>query len=172
MRVTRMTPDTAMVSFQESHYECVSDLLRAVVEDGRAILRDPYYRPASHVWHKPERGKSCFICLAGAFMVGSLQAEGRGRALDPLHFPEPYSQVLFSLNHLRNGGVCEALNELYKFCHRVPYPLLPVTQQFIAAHDRFAVRFQVSKNFHDAKTFEQHLALVSELADWLAEREI
>ncbi len=90
----------------------LSALIRVALADLRKCEEDPKYVIFMEDWHVPQDNGVCAVCLAGAVMAKSLNADVRYRLL-PLDFIGPViSNKLRALNDARLGDVGAALCNL------------------------------------------------------------
>ena len=95
-----------------------SALIRAALLDLRACEADPLYSIYMYDWHTP-RMNVCYVCLAGAVMAKSLQADVGVHTL-PCNYGPDLNDKLNALNELRVGDVSLAMDtlEIYPYAVR------------------------------------------------------
>jgi len=79
-----------------------SELLTLALDDLEEVLKLPGYTPHHFIWHRLTNDGRCQVCLAGAVMAGTLEAE-RHVAHLPSDFSESINEKLLLLDALRNG---------------------------------------------------------------------
>lgn len=93
-----------------------SDLLRLAVDDLTRVEADSRYRVDMGFWHKPTTspdngGVVCGVCLAGAVMAKSLEAEINVSA-SPVNADDKTYNQLEALNSFRAGHYVSAVHKL------------------------------------------------------------
>jgi hypothetical protein len=89
--------------------EKLSDCLEVALTDLEKCEKDKRYRINMGDWHKPN-GK-CAVCLAGSAMACTLKVPIRTH-LEPWQMDRHNSRRLRAINHLREGDIRQAVNDL------------------------------------------------------------
>ena len=82
--------------------EKMSALLQLAVDDLLAVCCDARYSPMSGTWHDGEPGELCEVCLAGAVMAKTLDADAE-QDLWPGDYDTDWREALKELDWWRNG---------------------------------------------------------------------
>ena len=82
-------------------FNSMSDLLSAAVADARGLDRKRY-NPCSDEWHDGIAVDQCQVCLAGAFIAGTLEFQP-SFDIRPSMFTHPMHDKLLALDAMRSG---------------------------------------------------------------------
>ena len=106
--------------FEEDYrllFNTMADFLQATIADARRLTRSLYH-PLFGVWHHPNKAGRCEICLAGAFIAGTLRFSSF-QSIDLTNISGPVSDLLMALDCMRTGDWAVAF---YKYYSRNPHP--------------------------------------------------
>ena len=95
----------------------LSELIDVAIQDAKKLDRDKY-TPSYIYYYMPEEpyydNASCYVCDAGAVMVGTLLVDKNSQA-DPSEFHVSTERKLDALDHARRGAYSMAVEQL-GFC--------------------------------------------------------
>ena len=95
-------------------FHSMADFLSAAIADARGLDRNRYL-PCSEEWHAGLPDQQCLVCLAGAFIAGTLEFLP-SFDVRPSMFTHQMHDKLFALDAMRCGEWAYAFTKFYS-CH-------------------------------------------------------